>query len=68
MLAGFVRRVSELHDLRNSKINVSLFFVGSNHYGIAGWYSLRAMKEGLVGLSMTNTSPLMSPTRSTGVS
>lgn len=36
----------------------------SNHYGIAGWYSMRAAKEGLVGISMTNTSPLMSPTRS----
>lgn len=37
---------------------------GSNHYGIAGWYSLQAMKEGLIGISMTNTSPLMAPTRS----
>ncbi|GAB0088322.1 uncharacterized protein DMENIID0001_027250 [Sergentomyia squamirostris] len=37
---------------------------GSNHYGIASWYTLRAMKEGLIGISMTNTSPLMSPTRS----
>ena len=39
---------------------------GSNHYGICGWYTMRAMREGLVGMSMTNTSPLMSPTRSTG--
>lgn len=31
---------------------------------MAGWYSLRAMKEGLIGISMTNTSPLMAPTRS----
>lgn len=37
---------------------------GSNHYGMAGWYPMRAMKEGLVGMSMTNTSPLMAPTRS----
>lgn len=37
---------------------------GSNHYGIAAWYPMRAMKEGLVGMSMTNTSPLMAPTRS----
>ncbi|XP_023303266.2 uncharacterized oxidoreductase YjmC-like [Lucilia cuprina] len=36
----------------------------SNHYGMAGWYPMRAMKEGLVGMSMTNTSPLMAPTRS----
>ncbi|XP_034102285.1 uncharacterized oxidoreductase YjmC isoform X1 [Drosophila albomicans] len=35
---------------------------GSNHYGMAGWYVLRAMEMGLVGMSMTNTSPLMAPT------
>ncbi|ALC44997.1 CG10512 [Drosophila busckii] len=34
----------------------------SNHYGMAGWYALRAMEHGLVGMSMTNTSPLMAPT------
>jgi len=35
----------------------------SNHYGIAGWYTIRAMKQGFIGLSSTNTSPLMCPTR-----
>lgn len=39
---------------------------GSNHYGIAGYYTLRAEKAGCIGISMTNTSPLMSPTRSVG--
>lgn len=37
---------------------------GSNHYGIAGWYAMRAQRQGLIGMSMTNTSPLMAPTRS----
>ncbi|CAB3403940.1 unnamed protein product [Caenorhabditis bovis] len=37
---------------------------GSNHYGIAGWYTLRAMKQGMLGMSMTNTSPFEYPTRS----
>ncbi|ULU05716.1 hypothetical protein L5515_014104 [Caenorhabditis briggsae] len=37
---------------------------GSNHYGIAGWYALRAMKQGMLGMSMTNTSPISYPTRS----
>ncbi|XP_036220576.2 uncharacterized oxidoreductase YjmC [Bactrocera oleae] len=37
---------------------------GSNHYGIASWYVLRALKEGLMGITTTNTSPLMAPTRS----
>ncbi|XP_065338311.1 uncharacterized oxidoreductase YjmC [Cloeon dipterum] len=36
---------------------------GSNHYGIASWYSLQAVEQGMIGLSFTNTSPLMSPTR-----
>ena len=36
----------------------------SNHYGIAGWYALRAARQGLIGVSMTNSSPLVAPTRS----
>jgi len=35
----------------------------SNHYGIAGWYALRAADAGLIGLSFTNSSPLVAPTR-----
>ncbi|XP_062593563.1 uncharacterized oxidoreductase YjmC-like [Saccostrea cucullata] len=37
---------------------------GSNHFGIAGWYSLRALEHGLIGMSFTNTSPVLNPTRS----
>jgi len=36
---------------------------GSNHFGIAGWYAIRAMEQGLIGMAFTNTSPLMVPTR-----
>ncbi|XP_068595524.1 uncharacterized oxidoreductase YjmC-like isoform X2 [Brachionichthys hirsutus] len=36
---------------------------GSNHYGIAGHYSLTAVKENMIGMSFTNTSPLVVPTR-----
>lgn len=36
---------------------------GSNHFGIAGWYAMRAMEHGMMGLAFTNTSPLMVPTR-----
>jgi L-2-hydroxycarboxylate dehydrogenase (NAD+) len=35
----------------------------SNHYGIAGWYAMRAAGKGMIGISMTNTSPLVAPTR-----
>lgn len=34
----------------------------SNHYGIAGYYAKMACDEGLIGISMTNTAPLMVPT------
>ncbi|KAH9499210.1 hypothetical protein Btru_004456 [Bulinus truncatus] len=36
---------------------------GSNHFGIAGWYSIRAMQQGLIGMAFCNTSPNMVPTR-----
>ncbi len=36
----------------------------SNHYGIAGWYAMRAAAAGMIGMSLTNTSPLVAPTRS----
>jgi L-2-hydroxycarboxylate dehydrogenase (NAD+) len=35
----------------------------SNHYGIAGWYALRAAHQGMIGISLSNTSPLVAPTR-----
>ncbi|XP_071494757.1 uncharacterized oxidoreductase YjmC-like [Diadema antillarum] len=36
---------------------------GSNHFGIAGWYSMRMMEAGMLGLSFTNTTPCAVPTR-----
>jgi L-2-hydroxycarboxylate dehydrogenase (NAD+) len=35
----------------------------SNHYGIAGWYAMRAARAGMIGISLTNSSPLVAPTR-----
>jgi len=35
----------------------------SNHYGIAGWYALRVARAGMIGISLSNTSPLVAPTR-----
>lgn len=35
---------------------------GSNHYGIAGYYSMMASAQGLIGMSFTNASPLVAPT------
>jgi LDH2 family malate/lactate/ureidoglycolate dehydrogenase len=34
----------------------------SNHYGIAGYYSMMALKHDMVGISMTIANPLVAPT------
>jgi LDH2 family malate/lactate/ureidoglycolate dehydrogenase len=34
----------------------------SNHYGIAGYYALKAVGRQMVGLSLTNSAPLVVPT------
>lgn len=34
----------------------------SNHYGIAGYYAMLALEHNLIGISMTNSSPLVAPT------
>lgn len=34
----------------------------SNHYGIAGFHSMMALEHDMIGISMTNASPLVSPT------
>lgn len=36
---------------------------GSNHFGIAGWYGIRAVEQGMLGMAFTNTSPMLVPTR-----
>uniref|UniRef100_A0A914C9V9 Malate dehydrogenase n=1 Tax=Acrobeloides nanus TaxID=290746 RepID=A0A914C9V9_9BILA len=40
----------------------------SNHFGIAGYWSLQPAAQGLVGLSFTNASPIIFPTRASEVS
>ena len=34
----------------------------SNHYGIAGYHAMQALNHDMIGMSMTNASPLVSPT------
>ncbi|MGQ0796256.1 MAG: Ldh family oxidoreductase [Methanobacteriota archaeon] len=34
----------------------------SNHYGIAGYYAMMALEHDLIGVSMTNSAPLVVPT------
>ena len=35
---------------------------GSNHYGIAGYHAMMALDHDMIGISMTNASPLVAPT------
>jgi LDH2 family malate/lactate/ureidoglycolate dehydrogenase len=37
----------------------------SNHYGIAGHHAMMALEKDMIGMSMTNASPLVAPTFST---
>lgn len=46
-------------------INVGTGWVAvknSNHYGIAGYHSMMALENDMIGFSLTNASPLVSPT------
>jgi LDH2 family malate/lactate/ureidoglycolate dehydrogenase len=38
---------------------------GSNHFGIAGEHAMMALPENMIGIAMTNASPLVAPTWST---
>lgn len=45
------------------KSGIGLVLVNnSTHYGIAGYYSMMAAKQGVLGISMTNTEALVVPT------
>lgn len=37
----------------------------SNHFGIAGYHAMQAVKKDMIGISMTNASPLVAPTFTT---
>ncbi len=37
----------------------------SNHFGIAGYHAMKALKEDMIGIAMTNASALVAPTFST---
>ncbi|SEW55360.1 Ldh family oxidoreductase [Chitinophaga arvensicola] len=37
----------------------------SNHFGIAGYHAMKALNQDMIGMAMTNASPLVAPTFST---
>jgi len=45
------------------KQNIAIATVkNSNHYGIASYYSMMALKHDMIGISLTNSQPLVAPT------
>lgn len=45
------------------KSNVAIATVkNSNHYGIAGYYAMMALEHDMIGISLTNSQPLVAPT------
>jgi len=50
-----------IHKAKTSGIS-AITVKNSNHYGIAGYYALLALREGMIGLSLTNSQPLVAPT------
>jgi len=36
----------------------------SNHFGIAGYYAMKALKHDMIGICLTNANPLVAPTNS----
>jgi len=45
------------------KYNIAMATVkNSNHYGIAAYYSMMALKHDMIGFSITNSQPLVAPT------
>ena len=65
---GMMGQVAAYHGMemaieKAKKSGVGLVVMrGSNHYGIAGYYSKMACDADLIGLCMTNTSAIMVPT------
>jgi len=56
-------KVMKLVIEKAKKNNVAFAAIrNSNHYGIAGYYSMMALRENLIGISMTNSFPLVVPT------
>lgn len=54
-----------MHSLieKTKKIGISLAVIrNSNHFGTAGYYARMAAKQGLIGIALTNTRPLVVPT------
>jgi len=65
MAVGMVAAVKSMKIAIEKALKVGTGWVStrnSNHYGIAGYYAMMALKQDMIGLSMTNANPLVAPT------
>ena len=57
------KRAMELAIKKAKNVGISMVAVGhSNHFGIAGYYALMAVEEGMIGICGTNARPAIAPT------
>jgi len=59
--AGYFAMNLAIQKAKESGVGV-ISVKNSNHYGIAGYYPLMALEHDLIGISLTNTNPLVVPT------
>lgn len=59
--AAYLGMKKAIEKADNSNIGVTVVN-RSNHYGIAGYYSMMALEKDMIGISMTNAGPLVVPT------
>lgn len=52
--------IEKAHNVGSGWVSVK----NSNHYGIAGHHAMQALAHDMIGISMTNASPLVAPTHS----
>lgn len=65
MAFGMIAAKKSMEIAINKAINVGTGMVAtknSNHFGIAGYYSMMALKHDMIGITMTNANPLVAPT------
>ena len=57
------RKAMEMAIIKARKYGIAMTVVrNSTHYGIAGYYSLMAVKAGMIGITGTNARPSLAPT------
>jgi L-2-hydroxycarboxylate dehydrogenase (NAD+) len=61
MVVGAYAMRLAIEKARNSGLG-AVAVRNSSHFGVAGYYSMMAVKEGMVGLSVTNAHPSTAPT------